>query len=129
MPDYYPIISRAVSELAVDTPKARQQLYERARKIIDQELRACEPPLSAQEMLRQQFALESAVRQVEREADKLAEPPVVAPIRSARRPRRRSRVPVLLGIGVLFAVGVLATATARPDTISRLVWLTTHLAR
>jgi hypothetical protein len=78
MTDYYPVIARAVSGLTADSPQARQQLYERARKIVDAELHSRNPPIPAPEMLRQHFALENAIRKVEAESTSLSLPTVKA---------------------------------------------------
>ena len=79
MADYYSLIKKAVARLDPSaTCQSRQALYERARSAQVTQLRAINPPLAEAEMIREQQALEEAVRTVEAEVDK--------PVRDARVP-------------------------------------------
>src|SRR5919112_654780 len=68
MAEYYPLISRAVGGLADSTGEKRHALYERARAALTEQLRRSDPPLSDEELKREQDALEEAIRRVERES-------------------------------------------------------------
>jgi len=67
MTDFYPVLARAASRLAVDVPQERQDLYNHARTILIAQLRKRDPQVSAQEIMRERAALESAIRQLEAE--------------------------------------------------------------
>jgi hypothetical protein len=58
--DYQVVIDRAVSDLASNTPEARQALYDRARSVLVAQLHAQDMP--AVEIAREQRALEAAMR-------------------------------------------------------------------
>jgi hypothetical protein len=65
MADFYPVLARAVSRLADDGHQARQELYDHARTILVSQLRGRDSQISAYEIMREQAALETAIRQVE----------------------------------------------------------------
>jgi hypothetical protein len=65
MADYYPILARAVSTLAINNAQARQEVYERARAVLAVELSRQDPQKSTLEILRERSALETAIRRVE----------------------------------------------------------------
>jgi hypothetical protein len=65
MADYFPALARAVSSLPDNNAQARQELYEHARTILVEQLRRQDPQKSAQEILRERAALETAIRKVE----------------------------------------------------------------
>ena len=67
MADFYPVLARAVSQLPVDAPQARRDLYDHARGILIAQLRNRDPHVSVPEMMREQAALESAIRRLEAE--------------------------------------------------------------
>lgn len=67
MADFYPVLARAVSQLPVDAPQARRDLYDHARAILIAQLRKLDPDVSPPEVMREQAALESAIRKVEGE--------------------------------------------------------------
>ena len=64
MADYYPVLARAVSRLSENNARTRNELYERARGIVLEELRKRDPEKLAPE----QAALEAAVLRLEAEA-------------------------------------------------------------
>jgi hypothetical protein len=67
MADYYPVIARAVSRLPSKTDEARHSIYERARTVLQENLRTHDPPASPVELATEQFALETAISRVETE--------------------------------------------------------------
>lgn len=67
MADYYPILARAVSSLPDNDVRARDELYARARMIVAEQLRKRDVKPTAQEMRREQAALDGAVRRLEAE--------------------------------------------------------------
>ncbi|PSC06944.1 histidine kinase [Alsobacter soli] len=67
MADYYPLISRAVANLAESTPEQRRALYERATNALIGQLRNTEPPIAEADIDRERVALEDAIRRVETE--------------------------------------------------------------
>ena len=68
MADYYPVLVRAVSRLAINDAQARREVYERAQTIVIAELRRQDPQKSAPEIMRELVALETAIRRVEAES-------------------------------------------------------------
>ena len=68
MADYYPVLARAVSRLAINDAEARREVYERAQTIVIAELRRQDPRKSAPEIMRELAALETAIRRVEVES-------------------------------------------------------------
>jgi hypothetical protein len=68
MADYYPVLARAVSRLAINDAQARREIYERAQTIVIAELRRQDPQKSAPEIMRELAALETAIRRVEVES-------------------------------------------------------------
>src|SRR5258708_3806053 len=69
MPDYSPLIARAIAGLDPSAPgESRRALYERARAALIAQLRGVQPPLSESEITRERLSLEEAVRKVESEA-------------------------------------------------------------
>src|SRR5215469_16405978 len=67
MTDYYSVLARAVVSLETEDGAAREELYERARRIIISELRKQNPKISALTITREQAALEAAIRRLEAE--------------------------------------------------------------
>lgn len=65
MADFYPVLARAVSQLPVDAPQARRDLYDYARGILIAQLRERDPGVSLPELMREKAALKSAIRKVE----------------------------------------------------------------
>jgi len=72
MADYHPLIAQAISRLARNTPALRQALFERARAILDDQLRLRQPPASNSEITRERAALEDAIRKAESDSAKNA---------------------------------------------------------
>jgi len=73
MADYYPILARAVSGLATNNARARQELYEHARTVFIAQLRRQDPQLSALESIRHSIAFETAILRVEAESQSMPE--------------------------------------------------------
>jgi hypothetical protein len=63
--DYYPLLSRAVSRLAVNNAQTRQELYEYVRKVLVAELERNNPERSPQAALRERIEFETTVLKVE----------------------------------------------------------------
>ena len=74
MADYQPLIARAVNGLDQNTGENRRALYERARGALINQLRSVEPALDESDITRERLALEEAIRKVEAEAVKRAQP-------------------------------------------------------
>jgi hypothetical protein len=68
MAEYYPLISRAVTNMGASTPEQRKALYERATNALLGQLRNSDPPLAEAEIERERLSLEAAVGRVESEA-------------------------------------------------------------
>jgi hypothetical protein len=65
MADYYPVLARAVSRLAVNNAQTRQELYEHARTVLVAELDRNNPERSTQAALRERIEFETTVLRVE----------------------------------------------------------------
>lgn len=65
--DYYPVVARAVSRLEDNTPAQRRSVYDRARKVLVDQLQSREPPATSEEIRSEQLALDAALRKVEDE--------------------------------------------------------------
>jgi len=65
--DFYPVIARAIASLEQDTAEARQAVYDRARRVLREQVRDLEPlfPIARMDEM---LALEEAIRKVELEA-------------------------------------------------------------
>jgi hypothetical protein len=66
--DFYPVIARAIASLEQDTAEARQAVYDRARRVLREQVRDLEPALSPSERMDEMLALEEAIRKVELES-------------------------------------------------------------
>jgi lipoprotein-anchoring transpeptidase ErfK/SrfK len=69
MVDYYSALLRAVTAPGAGEAKWRHGLYERARNMLTQRLRARRPPLSMAEIASEQAALDAAIKRVEAEME------------------------------------------------------------
>ncbi|MEI6574369.1 MAG: hypothetical protein WCO61_12615 [Alphaproteobacteria bacterium] len=80
MVDYYALISPTIEPLAGASPEERQVVYRRLVDMLDQQLRAADPPRSDKSILKERIELESAIRRVERHilARQKPTPPVSA---------------------------------------------------
>lgn len=81
MVDYYALISPTIEPLAGATPEERQVVYRRLVDMLDQQLRAADPPRSDKSILKERIELESAIRRVERHilARQKSSPPTISP--------------------------------------------------
>src|SRR6476646_3689851 len=68
--DYYPILARAVSQLATDNAQDRQELYEHVRTILITQLRK-DQRISGLGIIDERIALESAILKLEAELPSL----------------------------------------------------------
>jgi hypothetical protein len=66
-PDYYSLIARAVSGLSHDNSEAREELYDRARKALTDQLRAT--GAADEEIMREQRTLATAIHSIEHTFD------------------------------------------------------------
>ena len=92
MADYYPILARAVSSLPHNDTQARRDLYTRARAIITEQLRGRGLQGAAGEAMREQAALETAIRKVEAETRAIRTRMTAKPV-APRPPAQRAAVP------------------------------------
>ena len=65
MADYYPVLARAISRLAINNAQTRQELYEHARTVLVAELERNNPERSTQAALRERIEFETTVLRVE----------------------------------------------------------------
>jgi hypothetical protein len=65
MADYYPVLARAVSSLAVNNAQTREELYEYARTVLVAELERNNPERSTQAALSERIEFETTVLRVE----------------------------------------------------------------
>jgi lipoprotein-anchoring transpeptidase ErfK/SrfK len=96
MVDYYPFVLRAVQAAGSVDTEARHGVYERARRMLAEQLRARRPPFSLAEMRAHQSGLEAAIARIEAEyaQARTAPPPRPAPpLRRAPAAESRSAEP------------------------------------
>jgi hypothetical protein len=94
MPDYYPLLTRALAGLDPNTDEARQAVYNRARQALLKQLRGVSPPLAEAEITRERLALEDAIKRVDGEVgQKEKEAATVAARAPASPPPLRTRQP------------------------------------
>jgi len=84
MVDYYALISPTIEPLAGASPEERQVVYRRLVDMLDQQLRAADPPRSDKSILKERIELESAIRRVERHI--LARQKPTPPISASAQP-------------------------------------------
>ncbi len=75
MADYYPLLSRAVKSLPTSTRETRRAIYDRASKALLGQLRIVDPPVPAEDIEREEQALNAAIERIEAE---LAPPDPIA---------------------------------------------------
>lgn len=66
MVDYFALISPTIEPLANASYEERKVVYDRLITMLDQQLRAAEPPRSDKDILKERINLEAAIRRVER---------------------------------------------------------------
>jgi hypothetical protein len=95
MPDYYPVLSRALSNLGDSAgPDVRKAIYERARTALLDQLRGAEPPLPPGHIERERAALEGVIARLEAEARERARTGGPAPRDLDEDAARRGKSPV-----------------------------------
>lgn len=90
MPDYYPLLTRAISGLERNTREARLAVYDRARQALLKQLRGVTPPLAEAEITRERLVLEEAIKKIDSETARKEE----QTSRSPPPPREPQRPPV-----------------------------------
>ncbi len=90
MADYYSALLRAVTAPNAGDQEWRRGLYERARNMLTQRLRARRPPLSVAGIASEQAALDAAIKRVEAEME-WTEQDGIAPDRGPIEPPSRRR--------------------------------------
>jgi hypothetical protein len=68
MADYYSLIAKAVGALDLNTEKARQRLYDRARTALRSRMLGTHPPFQRSEIAAAELSLQMAIDAVEAEA-------------------------------------------------------------
>ena len=93
MPDYYPLLTRALSGLERNTREARLVVYDRARQALLKQLRGVTPPLAEAEITRERLVLEEAIKKIDSEAAQKEEqtPRTPPPPREPSRPLMTAR--------------------------------------
>jgi len=79
MADYYSLLARKIAALPQSTPQSRQAVYELARKALFNQLRAIQPPVSEQAILKEGRSLDEAIARLEKEATGSEAPAEEAP--------------------------------------------------
>ena len=148
--DYYTRLADAVARLGYDSFEARGAIYDRARSDLLKRLSSTEPPLTNEEIAREQAALFEAIRDIEfggmvassrHDKPGISAPQVTAKnakpdLSTKQMPRRRMRSPVsrriagrmLLALLVLIAVVVtLAFHSEELELRSFTAWLSKSL--
>ena len=69
--DYYTIISGTVAGLALNNAETRNEVYERARSVVQQRLNAAGPTMSSHMVAVEQIAFDRAVKKIEAEQAEL----------------------------------------------------------
>lgn len=111
MADYYPVLARAVAQLPNDDAKARQELYNNARRIIEIQLRKQGPQQSTQKFQRERAALERAISRLEQESPPRRPSRASEPKPTPDEAEQLQEMPGALGI-FLFRIAFLVTMAA-----------------
>src|SRR5262245_19681211 len=140
MPDYYPLLARAVGSLKPNTPEQRRAFYDRARKTLVDQLRIQDPTLTQTDVKAESAALDSAIQRVERDFARPAAPPPPPRPRPRPAPRpaytapeeppeygdlppladtgKRSRILIGAGVAALLIIGGVAAYSYLPRNLS-----------
>ena len=98
MADYFALLSRAVAALGESTPETRDALYERARAVLDGQLRTADPPWSEDRIAGELATLDAAAARIEsgfQHAPKAAVAPKAAAVRPPRATIGRPASPAI----------------------------------
>lgn len=66
--DYLSILEAAVTDLKTNSPAARREVYDHARKVVHDRLKRIQPPVSSFAIAREQLTLDRAIARIEEEA-------------------------------------------------------------
>ena len=66
MVDYYALISPTIEPMTEASPEERKVVYDRLVTMLDQQLRAADPPRTDKDILKERINLEAAIRRIER---------------------------------------------------------------
>ncbi len=102
MVDYHSALLRAVTAPGAGDLEWRRGLYERARSMLTQRLRARRPPLSVAEIASEQAALDAAIKRVEAEME-WTEQDTIAPDRGPIEPPSRWRGAIWFALALVAA--------------------------
>ena len=123
MADYYSALLRAVTAPSAGDQEWRRGLYERARNMLTQRLRARRPPLSVAGIASEQAALDAAIKHVEAEMEWTGARTVSLPgswtDRAAIAPARRNLVRARTVAAALCASGFSYSAKTKRATRPR----------
>lgn len=72
MADYYPLLSRAVQALSINTPASRKAVFDRAREALTTQLSSMNS-VRDQDLERERLSLEEAIHRIESEANESGE--------------------------------------------------------
>ena len=79
MAEYFPLLDRAVSGLPDQTSEARRSIYDRARAALIGQLRSVQPPISEENIERENQALDEAIARIEARYSATTEPRRIEP--------------------------------------------------
>jgi hypothetical protein len=91
MADYYSLIAKAVGALDLNTEKARQRLYDRARTALRSRMLCTYPPFQRSEIAAAELSLQMAIDAVEAEAVVELNAKLATPASSSLRARTPSQ--------------------------------------
>ena len=92
MPDYYPLLSRAILNLGGSAgPDVRRAIYDRARTTLQSQLEDVEPPLPQDQIERERAQLEAVIARLEIEARARMRPSTQPPLRYTQEQEQRRK--------------------------------------
>ena len=114
MADYYSLLSRAVANLPKPSPPAaRKAVYDRARRALNNQLRALKPPMLESEIAREEAALEAAVMRLEAEVEASGDGAAAPAVSGEPKPASTSPRPASRHRGAIASLCAAAGPTCR----------------